>query len=237
MSVFSARKHGLFAHRLFQQVSKYLGVTYMPYYVIREGHVPLDGSRHLLPEEYSVSQLQPGEHSRVAGLNPWTDDKEIRNRLAAGHICTVICKYDTVAGYTWADLNSVNDRICDYPLPPGHAYLYDAFITPQFRGAGLASMMRAVCYQHLRGQGVQGFVSISDRFNTPALKFKKRLGGEPIALYQYLAVGSRVLLNRQSKQDLQAVFLAAPVTASFLPYPAGLPVHQTFSAGPPHCRN
>lgn len=203
MSLISAYKHGIFAHRLALQVSKYLGVTYMPYYVFREGHGSLEPRDYELPEGFTASFLQPGDEALVVGLTGWADAAEMSRRLSAGHVCTVVSAGDDaqaqIAGYTWADLSCINDSICQYELPPGHAYLYDAFIAADFRGAGLASIMRALCYRNLLERGVQGFVSISDQFNTPALKFKRRLGAEPVARYHYLKVGGKVWLNSMAK--------------------------------------
>ncbi|MEM9622405.1 MAG: GNAT family N-acetyltransferase [Pseudomonadota bacterium] len=189
MPLTNSSQYGLFTQRLLQRLNKHLAITYQPYFVFREGHTPLDPAWQKLPDDFHVEQLTLQDYTQVVGLSSWATAEEILRRLEAGHLCTLVCQGETVAGYTWADLQEINDAHCDYPLPAGHAYLYDAFVANDFRGSGLASGMRAACYAQLREQGVTGFVSISDQFNTPALKFKQRLGGEPIALYRLLQIG------------------------------------------------
>ena len=85
----------------------------------------------------------------------------------------------------------MNDSACDYELGPGEAYLYDAFIAPDFRGRSLAPYMRAESYKHLRRVGRHTFYSISDYFNSPAIKFKEKLNAEAIRLYLQIKLGGR----------------------------------------------
>jgi len=199
MAMSQSSRYGLFTQRLLQRLRKHLKINYQPYYVFREGHVPIDEPWRELPDNLSVAVLTQQDYTRVVGLSAWATAEEVQRRLAAGHVCTLICQADVVAGYTWADLQEVNDRHCNYPLPAGHAYLYDAFVANEFRGGGLASNMRAACYAHLRSMGVTGFISVSDQYNTPALKFKQRLGGEPVELYRLLQIGGKTIMHRRAR--------------------------------------
>ncbi len=100
---------------------------------------------------------------------------------------------ERIVGFTWADFGAINDSACDYQLGPGEAYLYDAFIAPEYRGRSLAAYMRAESYRHLRRAGRHAFYSLSDCFNTPAIRFKQKLNAEITRLYLQIKLGKRVL--------------------------------------------
>jgi predicted GNAT family acetyltransferase len=116
---------------------------------------------------------------------------QIQARLNKGHLCVVLKSGERIAGYTWADFDEVNDAACDYELGPNEAYLYDAFIAPEFRGSGLAPYMRVESYRHLNRAGRHTFYSISDYFNSPAIKFKQKLNAEAIRVYLRIKLGGR----------------------------------------------
>jgi ribosomal protein S18 acetylase RimI-like enzyme len=106
----------------------------------------------------------------------------------------VVIKHEgQIAGYTWADLDEVNDSTCNYELQPGEAYLYDAYIVPEYRGRALAPLLRIECYKHLQQSDMHTYYSVSDYVDTPAINFKKKLNAEFIKLYLQIKVGSREL--------------------------------------------
>jgi hypothetical protein len=51
--------------------------------------------------------------------------------------------------------------------------------------------MRVESYRHLRQAGRHTFYSISDYFNSPAIRFKEKLNAEAIRLYLRIKLGGR----------------------------------------------
>ncbi|HEY6599885.1 MAG TPA: GNAT family N-acetyltransferase [Pseudomonadales bacterium] len=135
--------------------------------------------------------LRPTDIVAVAACVPWGSVEEVQRRLDKGHLCILLRTGERIAGYTWADFDEVNDSACNFELRPGEAYLYDAFIAPDYRGRSLAPYMRAESYKHLRQAGRHTFYSISDFFNSPAIKFKEKLNAEAIRLYLQIKLGGR----------------------------------------------
>ncbi len=187
-------QHGLIGQRVIERLNR-VGVTVDPYILWREGvQQPHQTDWPGLAEEFPSSVLDASDIAAVAACVSRTEE-QIRGRLDKGHQCIVLKTGERIAGYSWADFDGVNDAACDYEIGPGEAYLYDAFIAPEFRGRGLAPYMRVECYRHLRHAGRHTFFSISDYFNSPAIKFKKKLNAEAIRLYLRIKLGDRQIGN------------------------------------------
>lgn len=185
-----AFEHGLVIQRLIERLRR-VGLVINPYYLFREGVVAV-APPHPGPE-FTSSVLTGADLEEVAACTAWATPERLQQRLDKGHLCILLKAGDQVAGYTWADPHEVNDSACDYELEPGAAYLYDAFIVPDYRGRSLAPFMRARCYEHLREAGKQSFYSISDCFNTPAIRFKEKLEARIIRLYLQIRMSDRQL--------------------------------------------
>jgi GNAT superfamily N-acetyltransferase len=178
--------------RIIRQLRR-VGLDINLYYLVREGVQAPDMVWPDLAVDFSSALITLEDLSAVAAFTDWVTVKGLQDRLDKGHLGVVLKDGDQVAGYAWADFDEVNDIDCDYVLQPGEAYLYDAFIAPDYRGHGLASNLRFECYKRLRRAGKHTFYSISSYFNTPAIRFKQKLQAEFIRLYLRLKVGGHVV--------------------------------------------
>jgi ribosomal protein S18 acetylase RimI-like enzyme len=195
--VINAFKYGLVTQRLLQRLRR-LGINIRPYLLIREGVRPHRTDWPELAREFPSEVLDASDTAAIAEMatfDRWRTVEEIRGRLAKGHLCVVLKKNGGVAGFAWADPDEVNDATCDYALGTSEAYLYDAFVAPRFRGRELAVYMRTESYKHLRRLGRSTFYCICEYFNTPALKFKDKLGADRVALYVQIEIGDFELLH------------------------------------------
>lgn len=183
-------RNGLATQRVIERLSG-LGVTLNPYLLFREGVRPHQTEWPVLAQEFRSSVLVESDVAAVAACTSWRTIEQVEGRLAKGHLCILLKSGERIAGYTWADFDEVNDAACDYELGPGEAYLYDAFVAPEFRGRSLAPYLRVESYKHLRQAGRHTFYSISDSFNRPAIKFKEKLNAEAIRLYLQIKLGDR----------------------------------------------
>jgi ribosomal protein S18 acetylase RimI-like enzyme len=188
----AAVKHGLLMQRLFERL-RGIGVDVNPFWLFREGVTAHQFEWPELAREFPSSVLETGDIHAVAACTPWNTEQVVRARLAKGDLCIVLKSGGEIAGYTWAAFERVSDSTFAFPLCPGEAYLYDAYIAPRFRGRSLAPYLRVESYKHLRAAGRHAFYSISDFFNTPAIKFKRKLNAEVVRLYLQVKLGGRLL--------------------------------------------
>ncbi len=208
MSLASSWRHGLVVQHVLNKLRR-SGLKIDLFWLVREGEQEIETS---FPPDYSVALLERDAAAQVEALTEWNTLEEINRRMDAGHTCLVLRHHDSVVGYTWANLEEVKDLADEYKLKQGEVYLYDAYVDPAHRGDGLASRLRNSCYNLMRKQGFSSFVSISDRFNLPSLKFKRRLGGRPEALYLGLQLGRFRIgqLCLRSYANVPKVWQAAP---------------------------
>ena len=189
-SIKEAMRHGLVIQRIIGRLQRF-GLNLNPYYLFREG----DGVEQMrwpaLADEFPSSVLDPEYLPALADCTEWATVGRLQDRLDKGHLCIVILHQGQIAGYTWADFDEVNDAACDFSLGPGEAYLYDAFVAPAHRGLGLAPYLRCESYKHLRRAGRTTFYSISDYFNSPAIRFKQKLNAEVVRLYLQIKLGDK----------------------------------------------
>lgn len=186
-----AARHGLLIHRSLERLRR-LGVDLNPYLLFREGKGDTAAPLTDLRSEFPSRLLTPDDVPDVAAVS-WATREQLSERVRQGHLCVLTRYQGRVAGYTWADLHSLNDAACDFVLGPGEAYLFDAYVVPEFRGRGLAPYLRYACYEELRTLGYHTFYSVSDYFNTPAVRFKRKLGAQSVRLYLEVKLGGRRL--------------------------------------------
>jgi len=183
-----AVRHGLVMKRIIAHLKR-VGLDINAYYLIREG-VRFDSIvSPAMDKKYSSDLIAEGDLAQIDASTNWVTESKLRDRLEKGHMCVVLKHGGVVAGYTWADLEEVNDVSCDYVLQEGEAYLYNAFVSPDYRGCGLAPQLRYECYKYLREAGIDTFYSLSSYFDTPSVRFKEKLNAEIIRLYLRVKVG------------------------------------------------
>jgi len=207
-----ALNHGLATQWVLDQLRR-AGIGVIPYFLFREGLRPQAGWPELA-REFPSSVLEAGNSTDVAavgGFDSWRTVERVRALLEKGDLCVLLKNQGRIAGFTWADFDEVNDSACDYELGSGEAYLYDAFIAPEYRGHSLAAYMRVESYRHLRRMGRYTFYSLSDCFNTPAIKFKKKINAEITRLYLQIKLGRRVVGQWQLRNyDRRPMKVAVP---------------------------
>ena len=186
----SAFRNGLVTYRLEKRLGR-LGLDLNLFWLFREGATMGDDRSADLARQYPSSILGSADLESATSYESWHTVESFQSRLDARHVCIVVKDAGRVVGFTWANPQDVHDSSCDFPLASGQAYLYDAYVAPAYRGKGLAPYMRMECYRHLRQLGIHSYFSISDFFNSPAIRFKKKLGAIPVRLLLKIAVGRR----------------------------------------------
>lgn len=101
---------------------------------------------------------------------------EISSWFSDGKLCYGVRNGDRLIAKMWCDLDAFSYPPNYRTLDPDEVYLFAAFADPAHRGSGVAPLMRANGYEALRKLGRSRFYSYTDYFNTPARRFKAKLG-------------------------------------------------------------
>lgn len=124
-------------------------------------------------------------------MEPRPARPELERRFAEGMLCYGVRDGATLVAKTCCDLAEFNYPPARRKLESDEAYLFAAYIDPDYRGHNLAPYMRAECYEALRAMGRTRLWSYTDYYNTPARRFKAKLGAVEEALCLHVELFGR----------------------------------------------
>jgi GNAT superfamily N-acetyltransferase len=188
-------EYGLVLDAIMWRLKK-LGITLIPYYIIQEGECY--GQTRNWAELCEIGHskfLGKDEIGEVALLGSEADVKSLLHRLDLGHLCFGLFIEDKLVAYMWCDLKEFNYPPYRHFLEKNEAYLYDARVAPSYRGKNLASFFRAQFYSALKQYSKDNFFSFSEYTNTPAIRFKKKLGARFLKLCLYINLWGKYSKN------------------------------------------
>lgn len=186
-----------FRHRhVLQSLLKFLGrhhIDILPYYVTYESLKP-EAEPSVDPDLGPVTTclLSPAEIEEVYAhpdSEVWANEKE--TLLDEHCLCIGLKLKGNIAAYMWCNLNRCHSRLNAFPLKEDEAYLCSADTLKAYRGRNLAPLLRYELYRYLNRMGRTNFYSITEYFNIPAQKFKKKLGARPLRLNVHIRLGSK----------------------------------------------
>ncbi|WP_420322717.1 GNAT family N-acetyltransferase [Flagellimonas sp.] len=176
-------RHGSFLLGVRNRIA-HVGIDFMPYYWLKEETKPI------LPpkikdngEDYSISYFGEDEieiiQKRIKGIG----HKNLLRNLEDGQMCVGIKKDKDIAAYMFIQTGNINFRGKTFQLRPNEAYLKDMYTFESYRGKNIAPYLRYNAYSLLREKGIDTKYSISEAFNRPTIRFKKKLNSEHLELY------------------------------------------------------
>ena len=163
--------------RLVLDVLSKAGIDIQPFYLFHEG---IFGQTFIhqedIFEEYWLGFLQEEDMGEIAAIK-WRNiiEVELKLRLTEGKKCFGARYRGELAAFTWYNTKECHYKGCRFTLKDNEAYFFDAFTFFPYRGKGLAPYIRCELYKVLAKSGKNSLYSISNRFNIPAINFKKKL--------------------------------------------------------------
>lgn len=187
--------YGLSVHYLLDRLSS-LGIGFRPFFIVEEGSLPLDGERL----KTSISPFTPcfltEDEIRQIAHNPEVGykEEEFMIRIEKGCKCFGLKHHSELLAYMWCNFSRCESYI-SYKLEENEVYLFDAWTFKEYRGKNLAPILRDCLYTHLKKMGYKRFYSVSDAFNSPALKFKEKLGAKNLKLMLHMNIVKKIQTN------------------------------------------
>ena len=183
-------RYGLALQEFLDLLARRFSLVFMPYYVVLE--IQQSPSGDAVDASWEIRYLDEHDTQLICALRTQPRNAgELRRLLHVSH-CLGAFAGGQLAGYSWSryDRTSVPVRGQGlFTLNDGEAYLFDAFIAPEFRGRRLMNFLRSRQYAELRKAGKNRFYSITRAFNSSSRRFKARLGAREVECR--LIVGTR----------------------------------------------
>ena len=161
-----------------------IGLDIRPCLLVREAESPVPNEISI-DSKFEFSQLNESDLPGIHNLRPGMNLERYRNLLRAGKLCYGLKDGEDLVAKMWIDLEDINSLLYSRPLAAREAYLFDAFSDESYRGKNLAPFLRLKCYAEAQALGRTDIYSISDFTNTPARRFKAKLGATDEALIIY----------------------------------------------------
>ena len=187
-------RHGMVIQYLLAKLSQ-LGLSVDPYFLEREYYLPVsDLKANIKPKMPFLTTifLEPQEIDTIFEHPEHSPDKEsykIHDRISDGCLCFAVKYSQEVIAYTWCDLKRCNHNPLKFELKQTEAYLFDMYTFKAYRGKNIAPFMRHQLYFHLNKMGRTDFFSVTNVFNKPSIRFKRKLGAYPSKLYLTIKLG------------------------------------------------
>lgn len=161
-----------------------IGIEITPYYLFQEG-INITEIPEIRGEvtDYSFELLGP-EDMKIIGAINFVRFSEIKllSLLNAGEKCIAIKHKDEIAAFMWINFTEFNYKSTAVRLKNNEAYLYFMNTMESYKGKNIAPYLRYKSYEILNEMGRDKLYSISDYFNSPAVKFKAKLNSKKLKL-------------------------------------------------------
>lgn len=189
-------RHGLFFHGVRNRLAK-LGLDFMPYYWVLEGDEPLDPPKIRDDvSKYTTSYFGEEELTYIQNSIIGIAHKNLVEDYRNGQVCVGLKCGEEIAAYMLIQRNDVVFRGATIKLGENEAYLKGMYTFENYRGKGLAPYLRYECYQLVKEKfGTVKNYSISEYFNKPTLKFKRKLKAKNLELRMSMVLFKRLKRN------------------------------------------
>lgn len=176
-------RYGLALQEFLDLLARRFSLLVLPYYVVLEALQPPPGDAADIPASWEIRYLDEREMQLVSALRTRPRSiGELHCLLQVSH-CLGAFIDGRLAGYSWSryDRASLPARGQGlFTLEADEAYLFDAYVVPDFRGERLMNFLRSRQYAELAKIGKTRFYSITRAFNASSRRFKARLGAREV---------------------------------------------------------
>lgn len=175
-------RHGLFLFTLRSLVSK-IGIDVMLYYWESEGK-NLDREPTIRDEvdNYEVITLAEEDLEALKNIS-FINYNQLLKKFGDNYKVVGLKSNGQIAAFTCIDYADFTFRKKRFQLDGTEAYLHNMYTFQTFRGKNLAPYLRYHVYQKLASEGITGIYSVTDYLNKSSIKFKRKLGAQPLVLY------------------------------------------------------
>lgn len=169
-----AIKHGLAAQTVLDRLNR-IGPKLDIFYLVIEGDCQEDPAWAIKFLEYETRQLTSADIPEMARIHPWDNLDALTARMRDGQVCIALYHNNQLAAFNWANLEKCVHEPYTFDLDPDAAYIYDAFTLHGHRGKDLLPFLRCETYKFLKSIHRHRYFSVSEFFNKPSIRFKKKL--------------------------------------------------------------
>lgn len=179
-------QHGLFLQGVRHIFAK-AGINIMPYYWVEEEYYPAEKPKlKSLEDHFEFIRLKKSDVDAIKAKSDSVSAQKITKSVEDGHEFVGLKQQEEVVAYMFIKTNDFIFQNREFKFNPNEAYILNVYTFPEYRGRNLAPYLCYLCYRYLDGKGIDTKYSISNYFNTSAIKYKEKLNARPLQLMIYI---------------------------------------------------
>jgi hypothetical protein len=164
-----------------------IGVEFTPYYLFLEGiNVPEITELKRITSDYSFELLGPEDIKIIGTLDAGYSEEKFLALLNTGEKCIGLKYNGEIAAFMWINLNELSYKSTIIHLKSNEAYLWYMYTVKSYRGKNLAPYLRYKSYEILKEMDRDVLYSVSNYFNSPAIKFKQKLNAKKLKIILFI---------------------------------------------------
>jgi hypothetical protein len=171
-----------------------IGIEITPYYLFQEGIDPAR-IKHTgdTNTNYSCELLSTKDMKILGAINyaGFTQEKLVA-LIDSGEKCIGIRHNSEIPAFMWVNFQELRYKATVMQLKSNEAYLWFMYTMESHRGKNLAPFLRYKSYEILKELGIDTMYSISDCFNSPAVKFKTKLNAKRLKLILFIQLFHKI---------------------------------------------
>jgi GNAT superfamily N-acetyltransferase len=120
--------------------------------------------------DFRVEELDSGSVEALAAIpKKGNTREEIARRFAAGEVCFGILKGEEIVGWLWFNLHECTSKLYNFQFNgANHAYLYDLYVVPEYRGRGLSPFLVTQVYPWAQARNFEKVYATINLYNNPS---------------------------------------------------------------------
>ena len=175
-------RYGLTLHSI-RNILQKIGIEINPYCLFQEGiNVPEIDGLGRITSDYSFELLGPEDMKIIGAMDAGYSEEQFLALLSKGEKSIALKHNGEIAAFMFINFTDVSHKSTIIHLKSNEAYLWFMFTVNSYRGKNLAPYLRYKSYEILREMGRDVLYSISDYFNSPAIKFKQKLNAKKLKI-------------------------------------------------------
>jgi len=160
-----------------------IGLEFRPFYWVQEGINLMEAPNVKgLNSEYRTEFLSEEDMQEIGKYARGYPEKLLISWLRNGRICIALKDKYGICTFLWIDLKECKYKPGDIHLKSDEAYISDMYTMESYRGRNLAPYLAYRSYDILNKMGRYKIYSISEFFNSSAIKYKQKLNVKNLEL-------------------------------------------------------
>jgi hypothetical protein len=179
-------RYGLILQSL-RSVLMRFGLEITPFYIFREDTRLTDETPEISGSaDYAIEELGRDDMKVIGTVYKALPEKRCIDLLEAGEKCIALKYKGEIASFVWINFKALTYGSTVMYLKSNEVYMWFGYTMIPYRGKNLITYLRYKTFEMLNRMNINAIYSVSDCFNSPAVRCQKKLKAKKVKAVLYL---------------------------------------------------